>query len=353
MSTKLLFPLELTGYRDNPSRANIVVVGCGGTGGFLVPNLARLLANLPDFEGTLTLLDGDVVETKNLTRQNFISADLGAPKAQVLAERYSAAFGTRIAFCDQYLKGQDMLESLTPNTNRGANIVVGCVDNHRTRQVIARWFRKRRGRIWIDAGNEELTGQVICGINLSPYNPYRKTRKGKSQKLFGLPCVADLFPEVEGDKKAVFNDERSCAERAAENPQNIATNIMAANALLVYLQQVLLGQGLRSHGVFFSAQQASTDLMLNLPERLDVRSWPGYKGKIPFVKTESRTSKKAARRKAAEAEMARREEASMLVAKVEALTQGVETSAPSIAIGLLNTAMMETEAAAARREEGA
>lgn len=271
MNLKLEAPLAMKHYQ-NAYQKRIIVIGCGGTGGYLVPHLARLIASWNDPSIDLVLMDGDIVESKNLTRQNFITPDLGKYKAEVLAERYSAAFGISIRYIPEYFKNAKMLTPLTTNHGHGANIVIGCVDNHRTRREIAKWFRRRLGRIWIDAGNEEMHGQVICGINFPPY----ASRQDQEQP-FGLPCVADLFPEIDNDRKAMFNDELSCAERAQSAPQNIATNIMAANYLLNFTQQVLMGEPLYTHGVFFSTDRSSSDCMVNLPARLDTNQWPGYK----------------------------------------------------------------------------
>lgn len=270
MTTPFEMPTPLRDYQK-AYRHRVIVLGCGGTGGYLVPSLARLIANL-DRSVELILLDGDKVEAKNLGRQNFISPDLGRYKAEVLAERYSAAFGMQIHFVPEYLKSKKTLTQLTKGYNEpGAAIVIGCVDNHRTRREVAKWFRSRRGRVWIDAGNEEMNGQVVCGYNQLPFDPSNR------DQLFGLPCVADLFTEVDKDRKAKFNDELSCAERAISAPQNIATNLLAANYLLTFTQQVLLGEPLHTHGVFFSADRSTTDAMLNVPSRLNVESWPGYK----------------------------------------------------------------------------
>lgn len=269
---QLELPIALTNYMPPTSNVTFIMVGCGGTGGYLLPNLARLVANLEHRTGKIILLDGDIVEQKNLKRQNFIAPDLGRHKSQVLAERYSAALGLEIQYETEYMKDETVLERLTPDLSLGATVVLGCVDNHKTRQIIARWFRAKKGRIWIDAGNEELHGQVVCGYSGFPY------RKDYKNEPFALPSTADLFPEIDTDEKAMFNDELSCAERAAENPQNIATNIMAANYMLVFAQQVLLGNPLHSHGIFFSAERATADPLLNLPSRLDTRKWDGYKG---------------------------------------------------------------------------
>lgn len=271
MTTLLQLPIELRHYQRYSYHIRIMVVGCGGTGGYLIPNLARLIASQTERTLELTLLDGDVVERKNLKRQNFIAADLGKPKAQVLAERYSAALGITIGYKNSYLKDPSILEELSdPSHRMGTTIVMGCVDNHRTRQIIAQWFRKHPGRFWIDAGNEEMHGQVVCGFH---YYPYRS-----DFSTFALPCVADLFEEIDADNKAMFNDELSCAERAIENPQNIATNILAANYLLSFAQQVIMGKPLSAHGIFFSVDLPTTDVMLNLAEKIDTQTWKGYQG---------------------------------------------------------------------------
>ena len=70
---------------DRPVK--IVMLGAGGTGGYIAPYLYRLLHML-DRPTRFVICDGDIVEPKNLDRQNFVSADLGENKARILAERY-------------------------------------------------------------------------------------------------------------------------------------------------------------------------------------------------------------------------------------------------------------------------
>lgn len=53
----------------------IVMLGTGGTGGHIAPQLYRLLYSLKR-PVRFILCDGDVVEEKNLVRQNFTPADL-------------------------------------------------------------------------------------------------------------------------------------------------------------------------------------------------------------------------------------------------------------------------------------
>ena len=43
-------------------------------------------------------------------------------------------------------------------------ILLGCVDNNKSRQLCHRVFEQKRNLIYIDAGNGEHTGQVVCGV---------------------------------------------------------------------------------------------------------------------------------------------------------------------------------------------
>ncbi|MBP6324515.1 MAG: ThiF family adenylyltransferase, partial [Sulfurospirillum sp.] len=63
-------------------QSHVVIIGCGGLGGFVSEMLTRIGV------GTLTLIDGDVFEEHNLNRQNFSSIQtLGQNKAKVLAQK--------------------------------------------------------------------------------------------------------------------------------------------------------------------------------------------------------------------------------------------------------------------------
>ena len=89
----------------------IVMLGAGGTGGHIAPHLYRLLYSLKR-PVRFILCDGDVVEEKNLVRQNFTPADLGENKAKVLAERYSAVFGLETEYVPSFVEDEDQLGSL-------------------------------------------------------------------------------------------------------------------------------------------------------------------------------------------------------------------------------------------------
>ena len=122
----------------------IVMLGAGGTGGHIAPHLYRLLYAL-DRPVRFIICDGDVVEQKNLVRQNFIPADLGENKAKVLAERYSSVFGMETEYVPGFVETEDRLKQLvTPQIwkrDYGKTIIkeqvilIGAVDNNKSRQL--------------------------------------------------------------------------------------------------------------------------------------------------------------------------------------------------------------------------
>ena len=61
----------------------IVMIGDGGTGGHIAPHLYRLLYAL-ERPVKFIVCDGDIVEEKNLVRQNFTEADLGLDRKSVV-----------------------------------------------------------------------------------------------------------------------------------------------------------------------------------------------------------------------------------------------------------------------------
>lgn len=215
----------------------IVQLGAGGTGGHIAPHLYRLLYSL-DRPVRYIICDGDVVEEKNLVRQNFTPADLGENKAQVLAERYSTVFGMETEYVPAFVEDEDRLKELLtpthfriqrPNSYRQDHVIemvilLGAVDNNKSRQLCHRVFYQAKELIYIDSGNGEYTGQVVCGVR----------RGGKTY----YPPIGAVYPDVleETDK---FPTELSCAEASVSAPQSMAANITAATAVVDMVYNVL------------------------------------------------------------------------------------------------------------------
>ena len=75
-------------------------------------------------------------------RQNFCAADLGESKAKVLATRYSEAFGIETLYHPAFLeKDEDLYRMVQPGDIwldgkrvPELSILIGCVDNNKSRQ---------------------------------------------------------------------------------------------------------------------------------------------------------------------------------------------------------------------------
>ena len=223
----------------------IIVLGAGGTGGYLIPHLYRIgYAIGRDIR--IIVCDGDVVEEKNLIRQNFIVQDIGRNKAQVQAERYSAAFGIECEYRPEFIETENELYHLTLPDHQPYGhpsqrvILLGCVDNNRSRQLCHQVFYRHRDLIYIDSGNGEHTGQVVCGVRRNGKTTYKP--------------VCTLYPEMlkEEDK---FPSELSCAERTVSAPQSVTANLTAATAVVSFLYDLVVCGELNTRYVTFSSKQ--------------------------------------------------------------------------------------------------
>ena len=232
---------------NNPVK--IIMLGAGGTGGHIAPNLYRLLHTLDRYTEVI-ICDGDNVEEKNLVRQNFISSDLGRNKAQVLAERYASAFGLEISYIPEFIEDEARLTALikpdvyhtgpySNHTAEGHSILIGCVDNNRSRQLCHQVFNSANNLIYIDSGNGEYTGQVVCGIRRGGRTYYKP--------------IGDVYPDVLADNDK-FPTQLSCAEAAVSAPQSIVANIMAATAVISYLYNILVLGNIETRSVTFSTK---------------------------------------------------------------------------------------------------
>lgn len=204
---------------DRPVK--VVMLGAGGTGGYVAPYVFRLLHML-DRPARFVVCDGDIVEPKNLDRQNFVPADLGENKARVLAERYSTVLGMETEYVPNFIeKLPDLMELIEPkewelnpySTKRTKEMVLllGCVDNNKTRQLCHQAFHQSEELIYIDSGNGKYTGQVVCGVR----------RNGRTIRK----SIGGVHPEMLKDTD-LFPSEISCAEAAQEDPQSTPVRLL-------------------------------------------------------------------------------------------------------------------------------
>lgn len=230
--------------RNRPVK--IVIIGAGGTGGYVIPHLYRIaLASARPCR--VVIADGDIVEEKNLIRQNFAECDIGENKAAVMAERYSDVFGIETEYIPDYIEDEEQLYNLL-NVGGGygqpkpIGILIGAVDNNRSRIMCNNVFNKLEDIIYIDSGNGEFTGQVVCGVKMGG-------------TVLSKP-IARVYPDILTDVEK-FPSELSCAERSVSAPQSIAANVFASTAVASMLYYLLIEGKLENTRVAFSSRKLS------------------------------------------------------------------------------------------------
>lgn len=188
----------------------VTIIGIGGIGSHLADDVARYLA---DFRpgSTLTLVDGDVVQGRNLARQAFAApgGNKAVVKQRELAERFSGiAVDAVPELCSPENAAFVVLDG---------EIILVCVDNHPTRKLVS-LTASALARVDVIAGGNDLTcGNVFCycrrdGVDITP-------------PLTAEPAIA----EARGKPPW----ELSCEELAEAGAEQILpTNVMAAAVML-------------------------------------------------------------------------------------------------------------------------
>ncbi|KAM3090295.1 ThiF family adenylyltransferase [Phormidesmis sp. 146-35] len=203
------------------------VVGCGGTGSFLVQLLCRVLQHLSQQgkRASLVLVDPDQVEAKNLTRQCFCQAEVGLNKAEALAARYGIAFGLPVRAIAKPFKPDMIARNYNTLT-----VLMGCVDNAKARASLAKALEfndDRSPRVWwIDGGNGDRFGQVLIGSSLSKV---QKDYEFSELGCIWLPAPSVQAPELLISRPEEHLDNRlSCAELLLLNAQGLMVNPQTA-----------------------------------------------------------------------------------------------------------------------------
>jgi len=195
----------------------VVVVGCGGTGGFVADGLTRML---PSTIG-LILIDMDRVEERNLNRQSFTTADIGLFKSEALAKRLEGKYQRPVQYSVLPVGAADLPKG----------IVVGCVDNGLARQTIA--DRIHDGQWWIDSGNGTNFGQVLIGNS-----KIEKLRPSFTANL----CVRLPLPTIQQPALlAQIPRQRSCAEAVAADDQSPTINQAMGALVLEVVRRIIAG----------------------------------------------------------------------------------------------------------------
>jgi PRTRC genetic system ThiF family protein len=232
--------------RPAAQAATIVLVGCGGTGGFVAESLCRLLLGQ---QASLYLVDPDRVEAVNVARQAFDLADVGRFKAQVLADRLSARFHREV--CYSTLPFDARVHAAAFDRASGLNLVIGAVDNAVARRAIAEtlgaadsrnpWDDERPTVVWLDAGNGHNSGQVLLGNALRP-DELRRSFDRDFGFCYALPAPSLQRPDLlDAPPERVELSDPTCAEAVDRGDQSRTINQLMAAVIASYVESLLDG----------------------------------------------------------------------------------------------------------------
>lgn len=198
----------------------IFVVGVGGTGGLLVPKLARLLF------GTgidLWLMDGDIVEKSNVGRQPYQAFNINEKKSAALARKIMTNYDLNVYDYSKYLTGNE-IKMISEDECYEDIVIIGCVDNHSTRIILENQFNQIENCMYIDSANGERDGSVFITKNI----------KGKKHG----DLRSDIFPEI---KKINDHPTGTCSRAIANgNMQQMVTNDIMANSIAYVIYDWLM-----------------------------------------------------------------------------------------------------------------
>lgn len=214
----------------------VVLVGAGGTGSHILQSLARIAAHASQQSGPplyITVIDGDIVECKNVGRQLFSMADVGLNKAQALAARFNAVFGLRIEAFPQ-MATRELLYELRRG-HRTTCILVGAVDTPTARKVLHDDLTRGYARLWLDCGNEEHAGQVCLGTQTNPARLAGALALGLCRDL---PAPSLIYPNLIAAPKKVQRGD--CAAQMEANLQGLMINQAVAAIAAQYLHDLIL-----------------------------------------------------------------------------------------------------------------
>jgi len=222
------------------------VIGAGGTGSRLIPLLAQFMSSY-ELEGKeIIVYDHDIVEEKNLLRQNFIAPDVGKSKAAVLASRYGAAY--HLLITAHNTKFNARLAGVTRK-----DVVVICVDTIADRLSILSELESLNipwpGILVLDSGNENTFGQIST-FTLSNRPNRWGDFFGKDPDDRGLVDLEDVpIPWAHYHQLAsAAETEVSCAEM----DQTLAINALMGVNLMCHIQNWHNHISVRANQTFYN-----------------------------------------------------------------------------------------------------
>ena len=231
-------------------RMDLVLVGCGGTGSWLAPAVARVARLLrekftKDAKGLLRR-PGQGPGKEHLPPE-LLPGGGGLEQGRHPGRALRHGLGSR--YRGHPARFSRSVIELTMGGSRYADlaVLIGCVDNRAARRDIQNTVRNHPGAVfWLDCGNVKESGQVLIGRN----NPEKEVKSFPVPELCAwLPLPSVQHKELVG--KDEEEDERrrrrpawSCADIALRDEQGLTINQAIASVAADYLVRLLLTNNL-------------------------------------------------------------------------------------------------------------
>lgn len=235
---------------------SICLVGVGGTGSQLLPQLARIHTTLQALgkQGLrVTVYDGDTVSEANLARQLFSVGDIGANKAIIQVSRLNRFYGLNWRAVPEHLTDISQLET-------SHNFFITCVDTVKARKQTYQVMQSlatqhdvipsQKAYYWLDTGNEEDYGQTILATLQHIEQP-----SSKYDTASILPSVLEMFPAMEDEEV----EAPSCSLAQAISRQDLFINTAVAVHASQLLWQLLKVGYTTTQGGFINLKTGKTN----------------------------------------------------------------------------------------------
>lgn len=221
---------------------NIVIIGLGGIGSILCSRIARYVSYSAEPGTRMLLVDGDYYETKNLERQDFTQM---GNKAEVKAADISMQFPRIIV---------DSFSAFVNETNladviKEGNVVMLCVDNHKTRMIVNNYCKTLDNIILISGGNELTDGNVQIYI--------------REDGCDITPDLCAYHPEIANPDDRL-PEEMSCEELAESEPQLYFTNLTVATFMCQAFYNAVIKKDIEGSEVYFDILQMNSRAQVRL-----------------------------------------------------------------------------------------
>lgn len=170
---------------------DIYLVGCGGIGSNLMSSLSPFVHGDAKFRRNLAniyLIDGDVVENKNLQRTPFDQFHVGLPKVTALYKMYQRRLP--IVPANFFINKANIKETFAPSLSKDRDLcVIAATDHLFERALLLDFVRTdvpNDNVLWVTAGNSLNKGSAFAWVKYKGIN-----------NPTSYPDLFDLYPQYQ------------------------------------------------------------------------------------------------------------------------------------------------------------